>query len=189
MKLETTVLEKDVDIKHLTEQLKDLKSLLQRGGDGDVVGDDQFPIKEGGDLASMSSNSKDIARRLLKLSDELKQKELLALRQKRVLELLRGENKHLQKRDRKNVEAMRNLEDALVNAQTVSRQRELEAFREKELNSEEANSLGLTSSIMAGDFDGKNSKVSSSGLFAIASNSSPQSFEQTRGGSGRTNNT
>lgn len=60
MKLETTVLEKDVDIKHLTEQLKDLKSLLQRGGDGDVVGDDQFPIKEGGDLASMSSNSKDI---------------------------------------------------------------------------------------------------------------------------------
>ena len=30
MKLETTVLEKDVDIKHLTEQLKDLKSLFQQ---------------------------------------------------------------------------------------------------------------------------------------------------------------
>ena len=84
--------------------------------------------------ATLSSSNRDVARRLLKLSEELKQAKLSNLRQNRELKLLREEKKHLQRRVKQQDQTLRRADEDLVAAQTAARQRELELLRDMEID-------------------------------------------------------
>jgi chromosome segregation ATPase len=105
------------------------------GGDGgdpfDDMDDDMDDDDMGGGGGIMSDgHSRDLARRLLSLSEELKAAKLRVLRQDRELKLLRDDKRNLQQQTKRDDETQRKLEEDLVGAQTALREKELQTLRE-----------------------------------------------------------
>jgi len=79
------------------------------------------------------SHSRDLARRLLSLSEEVKASKLRLLRQDRELKLLRDDKRNLVHQTKRDDETQRKLEEDLVAAQTQLREKELQALRETDM--------------------------------------------------------
>ena len=79
------------------------------------------------------SHSRDLARRLLSLSEEVKASKLRLLRQDRELKLLRDDKRNLVHQTKRDDETQRKLEEDLVAAQTQLREKELQTLRETDM--------------------------------------------------------
>uniref|UniRef100_A0A7S2SL22 Centrosomal protein of 290kDa coiled-coil region domain-containing protein n=1 Tax=Mucochytrium quahogii TaxID=96639 RepID=A0A7S2SL22_9STRA len=76
-----------------------------------------------GDVPSLVEQ-RDLGKRLLQLSDELKTAKIESMRQKRELQLLREEKQHMEKLREKDDEHMARLEESIANAENALRRRE-----------------------------------------------------------------
>ena len=166
-RLEGEVQARNLEIESLSATIKDLRGLIDTNRSSSVLHESHFPLPDQapGDLLPMSG-SKGIARRLLTLADELKTAKLLVLRQKRELQLLRDENKHLKRREKKNVASLQALEADLVQAQTVGRQRELENLRDTEIDEEAKEVQELNKTFIAHEVSDESNKLSESFHFS-----------------------
>jgi hypothetical protein len=159
IKLEGVLQEKEEEYQRTQEQLKDFKMFVSGGGGGGAaaaagaangMGDSML---EGGDGEEpdflrgerntanhrakhhrLESHGRDVARRLLSLSEELKAAKLRVLRQDRELKLLKDEARNLQRQVKRDDDIQRKLEEDLVQAQTVIREKDLQALREAEMD-------------------------------------------------------
>ena len=152
IKLEGVLQEKEEEYQRTQEQLKDFKMFVNgrnpapraniedsmlEGGDGtepEFLKGEQNNDMSGGQFGGFESHSRDVARRLLSLSEELKAAKLRVLRQDRELKLLKDEARNLQRQVKRDDEIQRKLEEDLVQAQTALREKELQALREAEMD-------------------------------------------------------
>ena len=106
--LEGNLKAKEMEMSELKKLNSELRAVLT-AGDGTVSNGrgGSRPDSTATVNATLSSSNRDVARRLLKLSEELKQAKLSNLRQNRELKLLREEKKHLQRRVKQQDQTLR----------------------------------------------------------------------------------